>query len=71
MDAAALAVRLETILGCRHDDVSARREARPASLDRMAVEGAESDLMSLVWAAHSPSRYQADACLLVEYTSGR
>jgi hypothetical protein len=61
MDAAALAVHLETTLGCRHDGVSARREARPASLDRMAVEGFALDLMSPVWAAHSPSRYQADA----------
>lgn len=69
MDATALAFHFVTILGCRHDDASARKEARPASLDRIAVEGAESGLMSPVGVAHSPSRCQGDAWLRVECTS--
>lgn len=61
VDATAPVVRLVPILGCRHDDVLVQREARPASLVQMVVEGA----------AHSPSRCQAVAWLLVEYTSDR
>jgi hypothetical protein len=71
VDGTAPVVRLVPILGCRHDDVLVQREARPASLVQMAVEGAESGLMSTAGAAHSPSRCQAVAWLLAEYTSDR
>lgn len=71
MDATVPAVQLVPILGCRHDGASAWRQARPASLVPMAVEGAESGLMSTMGAARSPCCCQAEAWLLVECTSDR